>query len=292
VSVCGIKWTRDCQGPCFNCPESCKAQFEKTCWRNQQVKSSVNIISINGVDIYTEKEYLESLYSCSQNKVAEVCAPKNCRFIESAEDCAVQNDTKLVDLQTRTCNLCTARIQEEREICTQERLHEDCRNEYPFAWSKLCSTEESTTKVTTVSTPKAKNEIMADFAALYSKSLGPVNSLILKTLKDIDVDDVSDGTVVVISTQRPPNGKNTNTSLQQFQILEEMTHSAEHLSVNVSVKYDFTDQNPPKALQHKPSNTPRPRSDPLLSDDNLISQIIELTDELNSQESENYSVSK
>ena len=34
----------------------------------------------------------------------------------------------------------------------------------------------------------------------------------------------------------------------------------------------------------------RPRSAPLLSDDNLISQIIELTDELNSQESENYSV--
>ena len=34
----------------------------------------------------------------------------------------------------------------------------------------------------------------------------------------------------------------------------------------------------------------RPRSAPQLSDDNLISQIIELTDELNSQESENYSV--
>jgi len=274
ISVCGLKWTRECQGPCYNCPESCKPQFEKTCWRNQEVKNAVNIISINGVDIYTEKEYLESLYSCSQNKIADVCAPNNCRFIESPEDCIVQNDTRIVDLKTRTCTLCTAHIQQDRGTC-EDILKEDCRNEFPFAWTKLCSYQGSQTKdlILPVPTSPVKKEIMADFAALYSKSLGPVNNLILNTLKDIEVGDVTNDTVIIIST---PKSFTENHQGKEFEIVQEMVHDGEHISVNVSVKYDFTDQQQPEALEHKPSSTFRPRMNPLLSNEQETYKILDL----------------
>jgi len=247
MSVCGIKWTRECQGPCFNCPETCRAQFEKTCWRNQQVKTSVNIISINGLDVYTEKEYLETSYSCSQDKVAEVCAPNNCRFIQSAEECVYQNDTNIVNLSTRTCNLCTVQVHNQNTIeegCSEE-LKQDCREEYPFSWVKLCSYDDKMKgeDLTHMIFPELKEEtemenVMAEFAALYSSSLDPVNNLIINSLKKINVKDIDSDTVVVIPTS---SIKEENKSLD---IHQETNEGKAHMSVEVSVKYDFTEDQP------------------------------------------------
>jgi hypothetical protein len=42
-------------------------------------------------EVVAEREELEEVRSCSQERVGEVCAPVNCKFTAQKQECAAQN---------------------------------------------------------------------------------------------------------------------------------------------------------------------------------------------------------
>jgi hypothetical protein len=42
-------------------------------------------------EVVEEREELEEVRSCSQERVGEVCAPVNCKFTAQKQECAAQN---------------------------------------------------------------------------------------------------------------------------------------------------------------------------------------------------------
>jgi len=312
LSVCGQRVERSCLGPCFNCEDFCRPQYENTCWRNHEVKKEVETRRVEGSDIYVEKDELESLYSCSQKKVGDICAPVNCRFIEQEEDCTVKNETEYFTLNYRTCDICIQRLTETVNESTECRdtLREDCREEFSLSWTKLCSvtefeetypesdspasevdqehirnsgqrqfpellyTDEKRRNIATTKQEENRSNLQENLGQLYEESLNPVNSLILETLRRINVEDLKKDTVVVISTPRPPtvplpetrsNENFLNDILRKvmesekegMEVLKDMIEDP--VTINVNVKYEFEEESGATPLSPRPS-APTPLS--------------------------------
>jgi len=295
LTICSSRMDKSCFGPCYNCENFCRPQMERTCWRNQQLKKSFNTESVDGKDMYTEKESLESVQSCSEQKVGEICAPVNCRFNVGEEECTTKNETEILTLKTRTCETCVQRLSEVKLEQSQDceyKLQQDCRSELSLAWTKLCSDKkrdeqfddqddnnktpespqgsqsetveiprQSTSQTFGESSSVPRNKFETSNAELQSLNrdlnaqlLNPVNSLILKTLSNINVDNLKRDTVVVISTPRSTTSELVSnseeeiksllvnleaTEREEIEVLKEV--SEQPMNINVNVKYEFGD---------------------------------------------------
>jgi hypothetical protein len=144
LTTCGTRVERECQGPCYNCQTNCRPQYERTCWSKHVIKSVERMDRVDGVDYYTEKNVLENVNSCSESRIGDICAPANCRFTSTAEECMHNNQTEIVKLKSRTCELCVQRVTEvvDEDSC-MDRFHQDCRERFPVAWTKLCNTNKT-----------------------------------------------------------------------------------------------------------------------------------------------------
>jgi len=285
VSICGTRVERNCQGPCYNCKNVCRSQYERTCWKNHAVKSLQALERENGVDYFAESERLESLYSCSQKKVGDICAPINCRLEEKEEDCVTKNETDFVTLTSRKCELCVQHLIAETvsdEVNCKEDILEDCRVELKESWRKQCSRDETSATfvftddvVEDNSIEENRSGLQDDLGAIYASSVNPVNSLIIETLKKIRVSDVKDDTVVVISSPRPTT-ENAESTKENEQFLEDILESLEEdsreevqaikelkkdirepVNINVNVKYDFESGFNPSAIKAQLEENPQ-----------------------------------
>lgn len=289
--VCGASMTRQCEGPCFNCPNFCSPQYEETCWTNHKVKKIIRICGastctdveagLEHVEAVVKREeqveeeeeeelkqleQLEEVSSCSQQRVGEVCAPVNCKFTTEKQACSTQNRTETVRLRTNRCKICQKRktqIINVDERC-EDVLFKDCRERFTVAWKKFCSDYSESvdrlkkllnaTESRSAAEGHAKSDV-SEFESLLDRSLAPVNSLVIETLRKIKIQDLNKDSVVIITpspvTTTQPDTKTTTTSpsvqeTSQWQINSNSVEVTPRVSdVNVNAKYAFEDAEKP-----------------------------------------------
>jgi len=155
TQVCSIQGTKDCLGPCYNCPVFCKKTQQSLCEISHVVKRQVitrrecetdKAGNCREVVRRLERDVIKMSEDCHNQEVEELCAPVNCKFVNLKPSCKEKNSSMLVELLERQCTICEPILEEKEEVedeC-QEALTDECESE-PLSkpWKKFCSDNHS-----------------------------------------------------------------------------------------------------------------------------------------------------
>lgn len=155
TQVCSIQGTRDCLGPCYNCPVFCKKTQQSVCETTHKVTKQVITRREDKTEepgeilIREERDVIKQMEDCYNEEIEELCAPVNCKFVNLTNTCQVRNSTMLVELKEKHCTMCESVLAEREEVknVCREVLTDDCDSE-PFyrPWKKFCSDKQDDMK--------------------------------------------------------------------------------------------------------------------------------------------------